>query len=64
MKEHAAILLIISSLLIAISITAASATQYTMIDLVWVPVPEPSSVLVLICGLGGIAGMLRLRKAA
>jgi uncharacterized membrane protein len=28
----------------------------------WVPIPEPSSLLALLCGLGGMAGIIRYRR--
>ena len=28
----------------------------------WQPVPEPSSILALLCGIGGLGGMLRLKR--
>ena len=44
--------------------TAATAPLSNPITMALEPVPEPSSVLALLCGIGGLGGMIRRRKSA
>ena len=39
-----------------------SENNYTAI--LWIPVPEPSSIVALLCGIGGMSGMIWRRKSA